>query len=107
MRLRVHDDYGPVMFWPGSDTRRPCWVTADREGPGLRPVVMWDEDVYGPGWRELVVLDPDADAQRLAEAIGEVWGGVPAPPRPDTAEFAHEVLGQLVHRLAAGTEGER
>lgn len=45
----------------------------------------------GDGWRELVVLDPDADAQRLAVAMG------------DYVEVAEALLRQLV----AGTEGER
>lgn len=57
----------------------------------------------GDGWRELVVLAcTDADAQRLATAIGEVWGGAPARDDPATVDFARDVLGQF----AAGTEDD-
>lgn len=90
MRLRVHDDGRIALQTPAGE-----WIGMDSPHQAT-----WPE----PGWRELVVLDPKADAQRLAEAsVPDLYGHSPEAVQRLLDESARDVLGRLV----AGTEGER
>ena len=86
MRLRKHDDGRVALQTPAGD-----WIGMDSPHQAT-----WPE----PGWRELVVLDPDADARRLCDAI---QGCRFRPGIEHDMDLARAVL----ERLAAGTEGER